>query len=309
MHLGNHRANINCCGLCDANSTTRKRTDFRIGLATWLCTIWNNESNTAAHPDRHRLFRHVPGAGVNCFVPDWLHTKHIGCDAYFLGGILQYMLAYMGLPGSPAEILKMIWQELRDAYNKLKLNKNRLWSLSFTMVQSEGAKLPCLKARGAQIKSAVPAISLVFAKYANPDDEQHADILTCLGYTREIDTILDSNSSDYVLPPLDAARLQECCWRFCQYIRKLVKYFHPRNMNAFHYTLKMHYLVHFGMVVSYMNPALGSCHSGEDLMKIVKRLISHSAVGARPATALKKAMGRYADGLALDLRGLDRVFP
>ena len=40
----------------------------------------------------------------------------------------------------------------------------------------------------------------------------------------------------------------------------------------------------------------------------VVQITSHSAVGSRPATALKKAMGRYADGLALDLRGLDRVF-
>ena len=144
----------------------------------------------------------------------------------------------------------------------------------------------------------MPAIRFVFAKYADPDNEQHADMLTCLGYTRETDTILDSNISEYVLPPLDAARLQECCWRFCQYITKLVKYFHPRDMNVFHYTLKMHYLVHFGMVASYMNPALGSCHSGEDSMEIVKRLISQSAIGTRPATALKKAMGRYADGLA-----------
>ena len=308
MQLGNHRANSSCCGLCDANSTTRKWTDCRMGSATWLGTVWDNGTHAEAHPNRHRLLRHVPGAGVTCFVPDWLHTKHIGCDAYFLGGILQYMLAFMGLPGSPADILKMIWRDMLDAYAELKLYKNRLYSLTFTMVQSEAAKLPCLKARGAQVKSAVPALKIVFAKYADAGNEQHNDILTALGYTREIDTILDGNITEYVLPPLDAARLQECCWRFCQYMTKLVKYFHPRDMNVFHYTLKMHYLIHFGMVASYMNPALGSCHSGEDLMKIVKRLISQSAVGSKPAPALKKAMGRYAAGLELDLCGLDKVF-
>ena len=51
----------------------------------------------------------------------------------------------------------------------------------------------------------------------------------------------------------------------------------------------------------YMNPALGACHEGEDLMKVVKRLVVSSATGLDMQGQIRKAFAKYARGLAMDL--------
>ena len=85
----------------------------------------------------------------------------------------------------------------------------------------------------------------------------------------------------------------------------LITHFQPEQ-NLFNYTIKSHYLLHFGMVGAYVNPILGACHQGEDLMKVAKRMVCTSAGGSGALASTKKAMQKYMRGLALDLTGAMR---
>ena len=118
-------------------------------------------------------------------------------------------------------------------------------------------------------------------------------------YSLEIDSILDRNIDANKLPDVEAAALVSASFGFAQTQTALIKLFHP-VVPVFHYTLKMHYLLHIALVSKYINPSIASCCEGEDMMKVVKRLIQSSAAGNRPVDAAQKAMARYCKGLGFD---------
>ena len=72
------------CFLCEADRDGLPWTDCRRN-ASWIPTTYTNVSHAAHFPNRHALFRKVPGLGVTSVIPDVLHTKHLGVDAYFCG--------------------------------------------------------------------------------------------------------------------------------------------------------------------------------------------------------------------------------
>ena len=54
------------------------------------------------------------------WIPDWLHTKHIGCDGYLLGSVLMAMFILIDIPGSnSSEKLDYVWEELQEGYRFL----------------------------------------------------------------------------------------------------------------------------------------------------------------------------------------------
>ena len=175
------------------------------------------------------------------------------------------------------------------------------------MIQGADAKLPCLTIRGAQAKRLVPVLAHVVRQHKVEGVQQHLDILLALENSAEIDNILDRNSKAYKLPDLEADALIRNGFEFCQMVTKLVRHFHPLGKNYFHMTIKTHWFLHFCLTSTYINPLMGSCFSGEDFMKIIKRITVSCAAATGPEKANLKAMEKYVRGLALDLGGLYRV--
>ena len=66
-----------------------------------------------------------------------------------------------------------------------------------------------------------------------------------------------------------------------------------------------HYLLHLGICAQYVNPSLGACWAGEDLMLIVRRLVKSCSFGVRPAKGQASAMEKYAFALHLELQFAD----
>ena len=130
----------------------------------------------------------------------------------------------------------------------------------------------------------------------------HRDILSALKHSEKIDVVLGRNSGNFVLPPDDRALLLEACFGYNQCTASLIHHYRP-GANQFNYTIKNHYLVHFGLVGQYMNPALASCHDGEDLMRVVKRICYACSGGLSPAVAIRKAIDKYVRGLSMAIGG------
>ena len=96
LDLATYTGNERPFNLCRGNDLTHPWTDCRKEYATWLETMWTNAAFEAAYPDRHILFRHVPGAKILMYIPDVLHCKYLGSDQYMLASVLVFMICYMG---------------------------------------------------------------------------------------------------------------------------------------------------------------------------------------------------------------------
>ena len=300
------------CGLCRANSGDTPWTDCRSAFpwvnhnsitALWAATIWSDAAHLASHPSRHRIMRYVPGSNVHIFVPDLLHVKHLGVDKYFLGSVCRLILEQFGWAGTDIQKLGKLWNAIKKAYNDLGIHTDRVQTLTLKMIHAEGAKFPCLSVRGSQAKRLVPVLAAVVKDHMDVGNEQHNDVLAALQNSSAVDRILDRNATSYVLPEDDANELLRNAFEFCQVLTKLIRYYHPLNCNYFHMTIKTHWFLHFALIGLYINPAIGSCHLGEDFMKIVKRLTMSSASALDRAKCSQKAMRKYVKGLRLDLSG------
>ena len=70
-------------------------------------------------------------------------------------------------------------------------------------------------------------------------------------------------------------------FRFAQCQASLIHHFHPHTP-LFNQTVKTHYLCHLGLMAKHINPSLGACWAGEDLMISVRRLVKSSLHGNTP---------------------------
>ncbi len=112
-----------------------------------------------------------------------------------------------------------------------------------------------------------------------------------------MDEIVDVHHGVYKLPPDVAAQYEECAWLSAQTTTSLGNYFHPRAIYLFHYTPKMHYLIHIGLLCKHINPQQVWCFLGEDLMYKIARLMGSCLRGSMPSSAIQRAMKKYAAGL------------
>ena len=74
------------CGLCKCNNSDVPWTGCA-ETSNWDPTVWDIAAYALGFPNRHKLFRQVPGLTMLAWIPDWLHTKHIGCDGFFPGDL------------------------------------------------------------------------------------------------------------------------------------------------------------------------------------------------------------------------------
>lgn len=115
-----HSGSAQPCCLCKANMSTLPWTDHTRG-ALWRGSICNNTTWLAEHPDAHRLFTAVPGFGITMFVPDVMHTFHLGVYQYVFGSILKYLTWYH-MPGTRDENLASVWGMIKDGYQDLTID-------------------------------------------------------------------------------------------------------------------------------------------------------------------------------------------
>ena len=102
------------CGLCKCNDSDVPWTDARPDHAAWRDTVWGGRAWLDANPGRADLFK-LPGVTISNFVPDLMHTAHLGTYAYFFGGVLQ-LLTHHTMGGPPAENIQHIWNQVKDFY-------------------------------------------------------------------------------------------------------------------------------------------------------------------------------------------------
>ena len=120
-----HTGSKTPCFLCKANTDEFPWTDCRQGTAKWLTTLWSNRRWQEARPNRHVIFRAIPGVSLSSILPDLMHSKHLGSDAYFYGSVLK-MLTHTMLPDSHAANLATVSEQIMEQYKAAKtIAKNK----------------------------------------------------------------------------------------------------------------------------------------------------------------------------------------
>ena len=290
------------CSCCQANNTDASWSDGRDGQAEWMNRLWTNSSYAVAKPNRHRLLRHLPGVGICNYVPDTMHAKNLGSDRSFTGSALRHLTHHI-LPSDPATNLKLVWKDIMALY-KARRTKSRFGVMTPNMIQPARAKLPELKGKAAQIRALGPIMVEVWRKRMDPGNPQHRDVLSGLESSAEIDRILRVHRKSPRFPDDVAKRFRKHCFNFYEVQASLIQFYHP-DTPLYNVTVKSHYLLHIGLIAAYMNPALGSCWQGEDMMRHVRSLVASSVNGSSPASAARTAMFKYTRALAFELDGLD----
>ena len=115
--LGMASHNASSCSKCPASSAgPMLYTDIRPN-ASWVAARYTDNQYKLNFPNRHRIFRSIPGFGIHMYIPDILHTKHLGTDAYFLASVIVYIIRFM-MPGDEPSNLKSFVLELKYTYKK-----------------------------------------------------------------------------------------------------------------------------------------------------------------------------------------------
>ena len=93
-------------------------------------------------------------------------------------------------------------------------------------------------------------------------------------------------------------KLKDNTFNYVAAISGLGNSFHPHSLWLFHWTVKIHYMIHFALTCHEQSPRLGWCYAGEDMMSKTRTLVQSSARGTSYEALVGKAMVKYSIGLS-----------
>jgi hypothetical protein len=284
------------CVLCRCNTTTVPWTDFRRGTG-WEAHVWQPAAWLHARPGRHQLFR-LPGISVCSVVPDLMHTKHLGVDAYVYGSCLSWLVRFV-LPGDANDNLQVVTEMLKRAYRELH-SASRFGTLRFSMFESAD-HFPKLKGKANELRHLGPALLKVVEGVMDSADRTHRQVRLALRCSCRLEALLDEHDRAFKLPPAAAAEWESAVYDLLALVTALANEFHPRGIMLWHITIKSHYLLHLGKLVHHINPRLGWCYAGEDFVGRLKLLVQAAHRGTPAHLVVNKVLLKYALGMGYNL--------
>lgn len=287
------------CILCRANTTDIPWTDVRRS-ARWLDEMWNDRGAwLAAHPDANILFRELPGVSVCNFIPDFMHTCHLGIYQYVFGSILKY-LSHHRLASDPETNAADMFTDIKAAYKAYGI-KYVYTDLRVSMYWSGGSEFPRLKGKAANIKGLATPLLLLVQKHLDDVLEECVLMKKLMESIVKLEELMDRHKDVYVFPEASQREFVSLCFGIGQLNTKLGHIFHPRHLPLFSHAIKSHYLCHLGLLAAVINPRLCWCYSGEDLMHQVKILVQSCYSGTPPVLIASKVVQKYIQALHLRL--------
>ena len=287
------------CFLCKCNQSTIPWTAVDPATAEWMNNIWaGDEDWVAAHLSIPSIFD-LPDVGLHSVSPDWMHTKHLGTDQYLYGSVLMLLTHTIDgsrmMPATPSQNLAALWAEMKPAC------RSSFSDLRLSMFVPAAEHFPVLKGRAAEIRHFGTPLLHAWEKYMNKANRQHRQIRLALQASVTLEQILDANEDRFVLAGDSAVAFRKGCFDLATLISGLSQFFHGRGIFLFHFTIKTHYLLHFGLSCTEFSPRVGWCYSGEDMMGRIKVLVQGSCRGAAPQRLMSKVLTKYSVGLSYQL--------
>ena len=165
--------------------------------------------------------------------------------------------------------------------------------------------MPFLKGRGAQVRDLIEPALGTFKAFMDNRVQVQRHIRRALQALARMEELVRSTRGAYRLPPRAAAEYKDEGFVFLTRLNAIRDEFGDA-VPLFHITIKAHYVMHLLCVSQYIHPDLCSTFKGEDMMRIVKKVISKCHAGTPPRKVVSKAMRRYTQALSLSLQ--ERLF-
>lgn len=160
---------------------------------------------------------------------------------------------------------------------------------------------PAMKAKAAEIKHCLrPLLEVWRLHYMSPRSQEDAEVLLLLQRAVEMDELLDQDPSRAVLLYQDCLRLCVLGFEYFGLMGRLMKRFLLQGDMAFNVTFKAHWLCHGLLESHFLSPRVGACYGQEDLMQIVRRMVSVCTRSRNPVATVQKAMQKYVMALHVD---------
>ena len=317
LKLANYRSiATGPCALCPANGTndamlwTELREDASWVFACYTAALWR-----ALHPN-HIALLDLPGASVLTYMPDIMHNKHMGTDAYLYASTL-WVLCYLLLDGAPSVNLQRVWAMMLEWYQANPLMKQyKFANLKLSMFTDPDEPMktsPKMKGTASEVRALGPALLHVWERLvpttdATPMWKRHVHL--ALKHSCRIEEILGANSESLTFDDDDAAAFAKSTFRMLLGYNAARAFFAEElppdeQLKLFNVTIKFHYMAHIGLLAKWYNPRVGWCYGGEDYMAKCKKLMASCVRGNSPADATRKFLDKYFIGMGIELCGAD----
>ena len=295
----------NPCIKCRCNISDTPWTDFHPVNASWLTKIWQAREWRVAHPDIPCILS-LPGISIDAISPDWMHTKHLGTDAYLYASVLM-LLVHRISPLRRDQAMEDIWAKISAMYHRFGI-RDGYSEIRFSMfepgaVRRGRAQFPCMKGKAAEIKSLCRPLLEIWTSMMDGGDRQHRQVRIALMASMELEDLMRANKHNYRFFGDDAARFKDNVYKYVGAVSALGSFYHPKGEWMFHYTIKYHYLLHLGLLAKEINPRISWCYQGEDMMAKAKTLVQSCSRGTAVGTLVGKVMEKYIIGLSFAVMG------
>ena len=256
--------------------------------APWMSQI-RNVDYMLDHPESftNPMYR-IPGVTALTVCIDWMHTKYLGTDQYFLGSVLFTLCHHLLPTGTPEANCAWIWKHIKAEY-RARNTTTRYRVLRLNMFGTGSGGYPCLKGKAHAIKELGLILRDLFDDWHDSSDPYQVAILHALNSSARLEQILLEYKSDFKFPAPIAAEFKKLC---LLHVRQQQALYQFGGHRVFNITFKHHWLVHAGHRALYQNPRMGWCFMGEDLMLKVRTVTHPCTFGTKGEVVHKKLLRR-----------------
>ena len=273
--------------------------EFRAGRAQWQAECWTNAEWRAIHPDAHPMLQ-LDGVGIQNVFPDWMHTKHLGCDKMAYASVM-HVLCYELLPGTPQENVDMTWAEclafyrehrIRDHYRHMRLSL-------FCKPRAHLAKFPKMRRKAIEVRNLGPPLLKIWTARMDAGSLLHQQVAYMLRCSVKLEDMLREHKALYRFPPDIALEFRATTEKYLQLTSSVARIYGESGRKLFDVTTKHHILWHCADSGSLINPAKSWCYKGEDNMLHVRRLAASSLTGTKQYRVGGKVLDKWLRGFTL----------
>ena len=206
--------------------------------------------------------------------------------------------------------MELLWNRVLNEYYAVHKTPGRYNKITTSMfwgddlgdnLSSKKVKFPKLKGKAYEVKVLMPALVWLWDQYRVEGDAQHDEVALLLQCSVHMDTLLDTNELEDVLPPIDAHQFMHAGFSLNACMNSLMTYFGALGLALFNITPKNHYLAHIALSAKYFNPRRAWCYAGEDMMRHIRRMGGACARGSPPALVSVKMMEYYLHAVSFSI--------
>ncbi len=292
-----HASSLRPCAWCGANWDDVPWSDCRTAAA-WRRT-----------PDRRdewaHTFTQLPGVDFDSIFLDWMHIFDAGISQYFLGSLLEDLLAEV--PGAnKGARLSFLNELLQRKQGELDVQSGyRVTNLVESQFQSTAQDYPVLK-RVKSRKTRQLVHTAVAMLEALPQDTEYRRRRYAAAVHLAKATQVVEESCGWQMTAMEQAALLNHYTDFARLVTVLSKEHLQQNRFRYHFTIKFHLAFHLCSQVARLSPKKTWNYGSESFVGIIAALAQGSSAGTRPSMLSHAIIRKYnvAVGLLLSEQSL-----